>query len=157
MINNEDMITDRTQEDVDSAVRIRTNKVKTFISLTEEEQTTLERGMITINTLNRIEEKQAELKNLLNTIGYWNINITNKTDWSDNDIFYEEDFRRILDNENILKKAFFVYKNTPETPDISFGYEDINSIEKILYDLDVMLNDVKSHYRECGNFECGEE
>ena len=33
----------------------------------------------------------------------------------------------------------------------------INALEKILHDLDVMINDVKSHYRQCGAFECGEE
>lgn len=151
------MITDRTQKDVDEANEIRETKVKTFQDLTESEITTLERGMFTINTLNRIEEKQAELKNLLNAIGYWNTNITNKANWANDDIFYKEDFQRIIDNENVLRKAFFTYKDTPGTPEISFHYEDINSLEKILVDLDVMINDVKSNYRECGNFECGKE
>ena len=32
----------------------------------------------------------------------------------------------------------------------------LNDVEKILYDLDVMINNVKSHYRECGTFESGE-
>lgn len=157
MISNSDMIIDRTQADVDEAKAIREEKVKTLQTLTENDIATLERGTMTINTLNRIEEKQAELKNLLNNIGYWNTDITNKTDWTTDDIFFKNDFQRIIDNENILRKAFFTYKDTPETPDISFHYEDINSLEKILYDLDVMINDVKSNHRECGNFECGEE
>ena len=37
-----------------------------------------------------------------------------------------------------------------------YYWDDINALEKILYDLDVMINDVKSHYRECGTFESGE-
>lgn len=151
------MITDRTQSDVDNALKIRYNKVKTFQGLTEDDVNTLERGMLTINTLNRIEEKQEELANLINVIGYWNTPIENKTDWTDNDIFTEGEFQRIIDNENILRNAFFTYVDTPNTPNISFHYEDINSLEKILVDLDVMINDVKSNYRECGNFECGEE
>lgn len=157
MISNEDMITNRTQADVDEAVKIRNDKVKNFEALADSDVSTLERGMLTINTLNRIEEKQAELKNLLNAIGYWNTDITNKTNWANDDIFFKEDFQRIIDNENILRNAFFTYNDTPKTPDISFHYEDINAMEKILFDLDVMINDVKSHYRECGNFECGEE
>ena len=42
--------------------------------------------------------------------------------------------------------------------DILLTIDDINALEKILFDLDVMINDVKSHYRECGTFEsgCGE-
>lgn len=157
MISNEDMITNRTQADVDEAVQIRNDKVKNFEALTDSDVSTLERGMLTINTLNRIEEKQAELKNLLNAIGYWNTDITNKNSWAKDDIFFKENFQRIIDNENILRNAFFTYNDTPNTPDISFHYEDINALEKILFDLDVMINDVKSHYRECGNFECGEE
>ena len=73
-----------------------------------------------------------------------------------NDIFNVDDFQRIIDNTNVLTQAFFVYKDTPNTPPISYHWQDVNALEKILYDLDVMINDVKSHYRECGTFESGE-
>ena len=162
------MIFDRTQNDVDTARILRNTKVKfdpitmqpiNSEELTEREIATLEKGTITINTLNRIENKQDELKNLFNDMGYWNTPITNKQ-WTENDIFDnngERDFQRILDNTNILRQAFFVYKDTPNTPPISYHWQDINALEKILYDLDVMINNVKSHYRECGTFYCGEE
>ena len=150
------MIFDRTQNDVDTAILLRNTKVKKFETLTESDIATLEKGMLTINTLNRIETKQEELKNLFNEIGYWNTPITNKA-WGENDIFNVNDFQRIIDNTNILRRAFFVYKDTPNTPSISYYWDDINSLEKILYDLDVMINDVKSNYRECGTFYCGEE
>lgn len=152
------MIFDRTEVDVEQAIKIRDEKAKNFQSLMESEITTLERGLLTINTINRIEEKQVELKNLLNDLGYYNITITSKT-WgaTEDEFFYESDFQRIIDNENVLRKAFFVYTDTPETPDVSYYYEDINALEKILNDLDVMINDVKSNYRECGNFTCGED
>lgn len=150
------MIFDRTQNDVDTAILIRNTKVKKFEELSESDINYLERGTITINTLNRIENKQEELKNLFNDIGYWNTEITNKS-WTKNDIFNVDEFQRIIDNTNVLRQAFFVYKATPNTPPISYHYSDINALEKILYDLDVMINDVKSNYRECGTFECGEE
>lgn len=159
------MIFDRTQNDVDTAIRLRNEKVKfdpitmqpiNPEELTESEISILEKGTITHNALNRIENKQDELKNLFNDMGYWNTPITNRV-WGENDIFNIDEFQRILDNTNVLRQAFFVYKNTPNTPPISYHYKDINALEKILYDLDVMINDVKSHYRECGTFECGEE
>lgn len=150
------MIFDRTQNDVDTAIVLRNTKVKKFETLTESDIATLEKGTLTINTINRIENKQEELKNLFNDMGYWNTPTTNKM-WSENDIFYIDDFQRIVDNTNVLRQAFFVYKATPNTPPISYYWEDINALEKILHDLDVMINDVKSHYRECGTFECGEE
>ena len=150
------MIFDRTQNDVDTAIILRREKVQTFQELSENEVATLEKGTLTINTLNRIESKQDELKNLFNDMGYWNTHIKNKV-WGENDIFNVDEFQRIIDNTNVLRQAFFVYKDTPNTPPISYYYEDINALEKILYDLDVMINDVKSNYRECGSFECGEE
>ena len=149
------MIFDRTQNDVDTAVVLRREKVQTFQELSESEIATLEKGMLTINTLNRIETKQEELKNLFNDMGYWNTPTTNKT-WGENDIFNVDEFQRILDNTNVLRQAFFIYKDTPNTPPISYYWDDINALEKILYDLDVMINDVKSNYRYCGEFECGE-
>lgn len=150
------MIFDRTQNDVDTAIILRREKVQTFQELSENEVATLEKGTLTINTINRIETKQDELKNLFNDMGYWNTTTINKM-WGENDIFNVDEFQRILDNTNVLRQAFFVYKDTPNTPPISYYWDDINALEKILYDLDVMINDVKSHYRECGTFECGEE
>lgn len=149
------MIFDRTQSDVDSAISLRNTKVKNFETLTAIEIETLEKGTITYNTLNRIENKQEELKNLFNDIGYWNTSILNKV-WGENDIFNVDEFQRILDNTNVLRKAFFVYKGTPNTPTVSYHYNDINALEKILYDLDVMISNVKADYRYCGEFECGE-
>ena len=150
------MIYDRTQTDVDEAARIRREKVQNFRELTENDVLILERGTLTVNTLNRIETKQEELKNLFNDMGYWNTPITNKV-WGENDIFNVDDFQRIIDNTNVLRNAFFVYKNTPNTPPISYHYNNMNALEKILHDLDVMINDVKSNYKECGTFVCGEE
>jgi hypothetical protein len=149
------VIFDRTQNDVDTAILLRKEKVQKFKELTEEEIEILEKGTMTINTLNRIESKQEELKNLFNEIGYWNVEIENKS-WGFGDIFGVEDFARIVDNTVSLRNAFFVYKNTPNTPPVSFHYKDVNALEKILNDLDVMINDVKSNYKVCGDYESGE-
>ena len=62
------MIFDRTASDVDAAIKIRDEKVKSYQELTEEDVDILERGFITLNTINRIEEKQSELKSLLNNM-----------------------------------------------------------------------------------------
>ena len=151
------MIFDRTQSDVDTAIILRREKVQKFQELTENELKILEKGTLTINTLNRIESKQEELKNLFNDIGYWNTPVSTRQ-WAYSDIFKGEQFNRILYNLQILIEAFFIYKDTPNIPDNNYRkYQTINDVEKILYDLDVMINDVKSHYRECGTFECGEE
>lgn len=158
------MIFDRTKNDVDTAIRLRNEKVKfdpitmqptNLDELTPTELETLNKGTFNYTDLNRIETKQEELKNLFNDMGYWNTPITNKA-WGENDIFNVDEFQRIIDNTNALRQAFFVYKDTPNTPPISYHYNDINALERILYDLDVMINDVKSRYKRCGTFRCGE-
>ena len=150
------MIFDRTQNDVYTAIILRREKVQKFQQLTESEIATLERGTLTINTLNRIEAKQELLRELFNEMGYWDTPIITKQ-WDYSEFFKPEDFDRILNNVKILRKAFFVYKHTPDMPDNNYRkYQTINDVEKIIYDLDVMINDVKSHYRECGTFESGE-
>lgn len=150
------MIFNRTQADVDAAKKIRAEKVQNFETLTDEEKNTLERGLLTINTLNRIEVMQATLPNIFNGMGYWNIQIENES-WDETQIFDVDDFQRIIDNTNLLRGAFLVYSHTPDTPPVSYYYVDINSLEKILNDLDLMINDIKSYYAECGNYYCGEE
>lgn len=151
-----DMIFDRTLDDVNKAKTIRDNKVKTFQPLTEDDKGWLERGLMTINTVTRIEEKQEDLRGIFNDMGYFNTSITNKS-WRAEDIFDETEFQRIVDNDRVLKEAFFIYAGTPETPTAEYHFENINALEKILFDLDVMINDIKSRYRECGAFECGED
>lgn len=149
------MITDRTASDVSLAKTLRA-KVQSGQTLSEAEISIMERGTMTINTLNRIENKQAELKRLLASEGYYNTPIQNKT-WKYTGYFKESEFQRILNNLNVLRNAFFVYVDTPGTPPISFHYENINALEKVLFDIETMLNDMIDRFKECGAFECGEE
>ena len=149
------MIINRTAQDVQNARILRDTKVKAFEILTQEEIDTLERGAITKNTINRIENKQAELKALLNEAGYWNTPITNKI-WTGNDWQYREEWQRVLNNLDILKQAYFTYTDTPATPDTRLDYINLNAVEKILDDLQRMINAMKSQYRKCGTFACGE-
>lgn len=150
------MIFDRTKSDVISAKNIRANKVQKFIELTESERETLERGMVTANTLNRIESKQAELKIKFDDMGYYGSNISNKT-WQSQDIFNELELERIFKNNGILRDAFLVFKNTPQNPVAKYGYEEFNFLEKILFDLEAMVSEVEKYIRECDTFYCGEE
>lgn len=150
------MIYDRTISDVETAISIRADKVQKGEALTEADIEALERGFVTINTLNRIENAQSSLKSLLNGLGYYNIPIVNKT-WKNEQVFQKSEFERIIANLSVLRDAFFVYSDTPITPAAEYHYTNFNDIEKILYDLGAMINDVKSHIRECDTFECGEE
>lgn len=159
------MIFDRNQEDVNAAIRIINEKVRlnpvtmkpeNLEPLTEAEIETLERGTLTLNTLNRIEMNQDALKRIFNKMGYWDVSITTNQ-WERTQVFDKTELERLFENTQILKKGFFVYNNTPVLLPALYHWENINSLEKILYDLEFMANDVVNNYKECGNFECGEE
>lgn len=147
------MIFDRTQNDVDTAIIIRREKVQNFQELTESEIETLEKGTITINTLNRIENKQKEISELFSQLSI-SVNIKNRN-WEENQIFNRVEFQRILDNLNVLVKSFCVYSNTPNIPKISYYFEDINAIEKILFDLEELYNKALKSFVYCGTLYCG--
>jgi hypothetical protein len=149
------VIFNRTKNDVENALKIRDEKIKTFQELTDDDIEVLERGFFTLNSIQRIQEKQEDLKGLFAEIGYYNTPIIIK-EFDDTMFFSEADFQQLINNVNVLRNAFFAFSSTPKTPPISYHYDDINALEKILYDLDVMINYVKSLYAECGNVECGE-
>ena len=152
------MIYTRTANDVKEAIRLREEKVQKGVGLTEKEADTLERGMLTINTLNRIEGKQKELVQIFNSMGYWNVAIVNKT-WKQRkeDIFTEADFQRIVNNCEMLKEAFYIFSDTPKKPKAEYSYKTFNALEKILFDLEKMTEDIKKYYRKSGTFQSGEE
>lgn len=150
------MIYNRTQDDINEAIRIRREKVQAFQELTDDEKLILEKGTLTINTLNRIESKQKELQDALNELIYFVQDLSNK-EWSYTDFFKQEDFDRICKNNELLKKAFMVYADTPKSQDKNFlKYQSINTIERVLHDIDAMIEDIKANYKICGNTVCGE-
>lgn len=150
------MIFNRTLSDVTAAIEIRDSKVKKFAELTQDDINKLERGLVTHNTLNRIEEKQTELRTLLRQAGYYMGELVTKQ-WTVSDIFRKDDFERIIKNTDALRKAFFTYTDTPNTPNAKYHYENFNDLEKILDDLERMIDGMKNLYRICGTFNCGED
>lgn len=150
------MIYDRTAIDVQNALQIRREVIQAGGTPTTAQLETLARGMLSIDTLNRIEAKQAELADTFTALGYYNSGVSTKT-WDYTDIFTGEDFTRILHNADILRRAFFTYSNTPETPTAKYHYANLNALEKILADMDTIADALPSDYRICGDYVCGEE
>ena len=149
------MIYNRTEEDVKNALEIRKNVIQQGQEPTDEQREILERGMLTINTLNRIENKQSELSKLILSMGYRHKKIINK-EWSVDDIFFDADLERIINNSKILKDAFFSYFDTPQPPQAEYYYTTFNDLEKILADIESLKGDVLKFYNFCGTIECGE-
>lgn len=148
------MVTDRTATDVETAKKLR-EKVQSGQALTTAEETAIERGMCTITMLNRIEIKQKELAEILNGYRYM-VHITNKINWTYGDIFTYQDHKRLLNNLGNLKQAFYAYKSTPSVPSYLYNYMSANDAEKILVDIENLITNMESRFRECNTFQCGE-
>jgi hypothetical protein len=149
------VIFDRTQNDVDTAIRLRNEKVQKFEELTESEIVTLEKGTITINTLNRIENKIDELKGLIIAEGFLIGNIQTKS-WEYAGIFNIEDFERILANLSVLKNGFAILANTPSIPSAKYHYQNLNDTEKILVDIENLIVGMKKTYFYSNEIMAGE-
>ncbi len=126
-----------------------------------------DKGFINYTDFNRIESDIEELEDILNAYGYTlPETLVNKTNWHaqgylgsgmDN-IPTLAHMNRILHNISVLLSVYRVYPTTPTLPStMEFAtYKTFNDIEKILYDLWLMLRDTEHYFRECNTFDCGE-
>lgn len=147
---------DRTLFDVENASRIQKEKVAKGIELTETDITILSKGAFTRSDINRIQSNILSIGADLENMGYYFQESIKNTVYDENDIFYQEDLQYWCDLVDKFKKAFFVYVDTPIKPLARYSYNEINKLEKILFDLNERSKEIKSLYRECGNYECGE-
>lgn len=145
------MVYDRTLADVKQAIELQ----KRGAPFSSSEKNVLARGMLGIDTINRIESKQQELHDKLNDLGYYS-DTTNKTNWQYADFFVLTNFQRLCNNNSSLRRAFFVYNDTPPDAIPKYHYEQINRLEKILYDIERMIPNIGDPRLICGTFYCGE-
>lgn len=138
------MITDRTAADVENARILRRTVLQAGQTLTDVQKAAFERGSATNEMLNRIESAQKTVADLLNDYSYY-VKIVNKTDWQRNDIIQQAD-KRILNNLQKLKAAFYVYASTPSVPSYLYGYSEANAVEKILVDIESLICKMKASF-----------
>jgi len=164
-----EMVTDRTEEDVSNAKEIR-RKYQNYLAiqrgatnidsadaanLTTASKATLERGCLTINTINRVEAKQKELSKRLRGHLY-QVETENTTDWAYEGIFTQKEHDRVLKNLDQLRKSFVVKGTTPSTPTYWYQWKNANAVEQILVDIEDNIDSMETLYSQCGTFECGE-
>ena len=118
-----------------------------------------DRNYINYTDLNRIETRMQELTEELNKYKYVN-HINTKTDWkkqiSTNDldnIPLKSQLDRIKNNLNILVNSYYIYSSTPNLPDTleNLNIYKINDIEKILYDINVLIKYMIQSFIYVGN------
>lgn len=153
MANWIEPIYDRTQSDVEYA-KSRIKYFKENGGITDGVNL---KGCLNTDDLNRIEYDTQYISDMLNALYYFN-NITTHSDiWYMGSVPYVNHLNRIIDNVSKLQTSYFKPSGAPNLPNTLTHYEQVNSIEKCLYLLKVMIDDMVSSFKECGTFSCGED
>lgn len=114
------------------------------------------KGCFNANDLLRIENNTRYLADALNNLCYRN-SISTTSNWTTNSIPDVTNIVRVINNVSKLITAYYKPNNAPNMPTTLLTYEQANALEKNLYLLKQMLDNMIASFRECGTFGCGEE
>lgn len=130
------LITDRTQSDVDNDA---------------------DKGNYNYTDWNRVEAATASCAELLSNEGYVTT-ITSKTNWTSKDKPVALQMLRYISNVLFVQNQFVKIPGI-YVPESMYGidYIDANNIELFLQTVPELIENMKSNYRECNGFNCGEE
>lgn len=163
---NLNLIYDRTESDETASAAIRKSyqTLGNWSGLTDAERTQLERGTLTYNTLNRVEAAVKLLAAALTSAGY-PVEVTpvlkgskaEDREWQEGDVLYRPQWTTYIDNVQKLRDAYYTLAETGElpAPGDKLKYTGANTIEKVLADIDLLLDGMKSIYRRAGTFTAG--
>lgn len=106
--------------------------------------------------LNRTEKAMEYVNEIFKELGYFK-NMQFKTDWSNEEITREQ-AERYIDNLRTLRSFLIMESTTPIVPNTINGMSisKANDIEKIIYDIDVLLKKIISNFRYANDLYCGE-
>lgn len=151
------LITDRTQADVD---RVRYLAQLGWAGMTEAEQAewqTALKGAYNADDLNRVGAAMNYVADRLTEQGYAP-SVSPKTDWSESAWLTPDAALVYLADLAELRRQFAMMQTTPEVPDDMerLTYQEANNIEKILEDIDTLLTNAALAWRYSGDLFSGE-
>ena len=151
------LITDRTQADVDYAARLN---AAGWDGMTEDERTAWTlglKGTYNATDLNRVGNAVNYVAGRLEDAGY-SAPVNPKIDWLESDIPTYSDMEIYLNNVEIIRGTLTVPTTTPEVPEDMEGltYEEANDIERILLAVDALITNMINAYFYSNEIVCGE-
>ena len=151
------LITDRTQADVDYAARLN---AAGWDGMTADERTQWNLGLKgTYNAadLNRVGNAVNYIAGRLEDAGYA-VPVNPKIDWLESDIPTESGMTRYLADVEAIRSALTVPASVPGTPADMDGltYEEANDIERILLAVDALITNMIDAYLYSNEIVCGE-
>ena len=151
------LITDRTQQDVD---RVEELAEKGWAAMTEQERAEWlgeMKGAYNASDMNRVGEAVAYVAGRFNGFGY-NILVSPKTDWTVEDIPTASQMADYLSYVKNLRNAVPVMDDTPAAPADMDGltHQEANDIEQILLDVDALISNIAAAWYYSGDLFAGE-
>lgn len=151
-----ELITDRTQSDVDRILEI----ISKYNSgeITEEEAAEYlsdSKGTYKFTDFNRVVSALNYINDRLRESGY-NRTIKSKSNWEMSDYITPDEFNTYLSDVETIRSALAVLPSTPQTPTGNFDFEKANDIEKILLDVDFLITKTMDNWIYSGEVASGE-
>ena len=152
-----DLITDRTQRDVD---RVGELAEKGWAAMTEQERAEWlgeMKGAYNASDMNRVGEAVAYVAGRLTDFGYA-APVSPKTDWTDEGEPDTDQLASYLADISTIRGALAVLPSTPATPADMDGltYQEANDIEQILLDVDALISNIAAAWYYSGDLFAGE-
>lgn len=156
-ITDFNLITDRTQLDVDRRAEL---KAKGWQAMTDEERKewgTSLKGGYNYTDMNRVESAVEYVANKLTLAGYIVTPVVKKN-WTGTDKPTVSDIERYMKNVADIREALEAYGNMPDAPTIEqkLTYQEANNIEQILLNVDALITRMVNAYFFSGDLFSGE-
>lgn len=148
-------VVDRTLLDVQDAL-VQIEAWRTQVANGQSPTVTELKGCLNVTDLNRIESNTRYISHFLQEYGF-QMNVTTKTDWTDECLPNVDDVNRIINNIKEIRDKYYEPPGMPSLPQTMVSFSDINAIEQSLLLFREMLLDMVRAFRRSGTFRCGED
>jgi hypothetical protein len=65
------------------------------------------------------------------------------------------DLERLVNNTIMLRESFYVINQNQQNPEAEYTYIEFNAIEKILYEISLLIENLINGGKRCGAFYSG--
>lgn len=153
------LITDRTQADVDRYYYFRNKRWTDLTDVEKQEFSAGLKGSYNYTDFKRVEDAVSYLSNLLNQYGYRNkVELSSEETFNPEYIRVKEEIITYLDNIATLQKVYYNSNWVGKLPTIEewLDYNGANTIEEILLNINELIEKMEAMFRYSNTFYSGE-
>ena len=154
------LVTDRSIADVARWLELRN---KGYANMTDAEREEWDvgnmKGAYNPSDLNRVGEALNYVRDRLTVAGYLAASsVDAKTDWAAADVPTGADLTKYLGYVSTIRETLAQFSYTPPAPENTGGldYQEANNIEKILFDVNLLIDNMLAARYFCGELYSGE-